>query len=318
MYITGHHAYVRPSLPAAVDPQWGIPPTSDDDALARELVLDIVQMGLDIAGIIDPTPISDGASGLISLSRGDWFGAGISIIGMVPYVGDAAKLGKLGRYAETLTKALELAQRSPAFAKAVAAPMKKLREAFADIPLEQLPAPVRDALGVLKDKINNFARISVHQIEKDIGKNKITWSQNAFGETIGVRATLRQVFYRARREANELKAQTQAAGRGIDGDVGGHIIGHRFAKDQGIHNLFPQNANFNNSAFKKMENEWADWINKKGGSVEVDIKLIGGGGRPDKVDVTYMLIDSNGRRIDQFSRILENTSGQIFNRQYFK
>jgi len=53
-----------------------------------------------------------------------------------------------------------------------------------------------------------------------------TWSQNAFGETIGVRATLRQVFYRARRDALELKAQTQAAGRGLDGDVGGHIIGH--------------------------------------------------------------------------------------------
>jgi len=318
MYITGHHTYVRPSLPAAVDPQWGIPQTNDDDALARELVLDIVQMGLDIAGIIDPSPICDGASGLISLSRGDWLGAGISVIGMAPYVGDVAKLGKLGRYGETLTKALELAQRSPAFAKAIAAPMKKLREAFADIPLEQLPAPVRDALGVLKDKINNFARISVHQIEKNIGKNKITWSQNAFGETIGVRATLRQVFYRARRDALELKAQTQAAGRGINGDVGGHIIGHRFAKDQGIHNLFPQNANFNNSAYKKIENEWADWINKKGGSVEVDIKLIGDSSRPDTIDIMYVLMDSNGRHIDTISGKFKNTSGQIFHRHYFK
>ena len=34
-----------------------------------ELVLDITQMGLDIVGIFDPTPISDGASGILSLAR---------------------------------------------------------------------------------------------------------------------------------------------------------------------------------------------------------------------------------------------------------
>ena len=63
-----------------------------------DLALDITQMGLDIAGIFDPTPISDGASGLISLFRGDFLGAGISAVSMLPYLGDAAKLGgKLGR-----------------------------------------------------------------------------------------------------------------------------------------------------------------------------------------------------------------------------
>ncbi|MFD0345731.1 hypothetical protein ACFQ0M_05840 [Kitasatospora aburaviensis] len=50
-------------------------------------------------GIFDPTPISDGASGVVSLFRGDWMGAGLSVAAMVPYVGDAAakpaKLAKL-------------------------------------------------------------------------------------------------------------------------------------------------------------------------------------------------------------------------------
>ena len=68
---------------------------------AAELALDVTQMALDIVGLVDPTPISDGANGLISLARGDWLGAGISAVSMIPYVGDAAKLGKLGRYAET-------------------------------------------------------------------------------------------------------------------------------------------------------------------------------------------------------------------------
>ena len=67
---------------------------------AAELALDVTQMALDIVGLVDPTPISDGVNGLISLGRSDWLGAGISAVSMIPYVGDAAKLGKLGRYAD--------------------------------------------------------------------------------------------------------------------------------------------------------------------------------------------------------------------------
>ena len=83
------------------------PPPVDDAARAgarqadaAELALDVTQIALDIVGLVDPTPISDGVNGLISLGRGDWLGAGISAVSMIPYVGDAAKLGKLGRYAE--------------------------------------------------------------------------------------------------------------------------------------------------------------------------------------------------------------------------
>ena len=88
-----------------------------------ELALDITQMGLDIVGIFDPTPISDGASGLISLARGDFLGAGISALSMVPYVGDAAKVGKLGDFAQTLAKAVDAAKSSPEVAKAIAPAM---------------------------------------------------------------------------------------------------------------------------------------------------------------------------------------------------
>ncbi|HEX8119363.1 MAG TPA: hypothetical protein VF521_18945, partial [Pyrinomonadaceae bacterium] len=47
----------------------------------RELTLDLTQMALDLAGLIDPTPISDGANGIVSLFRGDLLGVGISALG---------------------------------------------------------------------------------------------------------------------------------------------------------------------------------------------------------------------------------------------
>ena len=301
------------------------PPPVDDAARAgarqadaAELALDVTQIALDIVGLVDPTPISDGVNGLISLGRGDWLGAGISAVSMIPYVGDAAKLGKLGRYSETMANAVDLAKANPAIAKQLGPAMEKLREAFGHIPLDKLPQPMREALAPIKSKLDDFARIGVHTVQTTVGRNSVEWTQNAAGETIRAKATLNEVFSGASRSSKEATAQGQAAARGIADDVGGHIIGHRFVKDQGIRNMFPQNAQFNNSAFRKLENEWADWISKKGGSVEVEVQLIGNATRPDKVHVKYSLIDADGQRVDKFSRSFENKAGQTYDRQYFR
>lgn len=282
-----------------------------------DLALDITQMGLDIAGIFDPTPISDGASGVISLFRGDFLGAGISALSMIPYVGDAAKLGKLGRYAETLAKAVDAAKSSPELAKAIGPAMEKLKGAIDAVPLDKLPDSLRNAVEPLKTKLDDFARVGVNQTTARVGKNDITWTQNAAGETVGARATLNEVFSGAKRSSSEVKDQATAAARGTTDDVGGHIIGHRFTKDQGIQNMFPQNANFNNSAFKKVENEWADWINKKGGSVDVNINLVGNSSRPDKVEVSYQLKDASGKVVHDIFESFKNQAGQTFDRRYF-
>ena len=82
-----------------------------------ELALDLTQVALDIVGIFEPTPFADGANTLISIGRGDWFGAITSAAGIIPYVGDAAKLGKLGRWAETVAKAVDAAASNPAAAR---------------------------------------------------------------------------------------------------------------------------------------------------------------------------------------------------------
>ncbi|MEU3823551.1 polymorphic toxin type 17 domain-containing protein, partial [Streptomyces sp. NPDC030392] len=56
---------------------------------------------LDVTGIFDPSPVSDGASGLLSLFRGDIEAAGLSAAALIPYAGDAlAKPAKFAKYLE--------------------------------------------------------------------------------------------------------------------------------------------------------------------------------------------------------------------------
>ena len=65
----------------------------DSGALGSTL-LDVFQNGLDGVGVFDPTPLSDGLNALIHAARGNYWDAGISVIAMVPFLGDLAKGGK--------------------------------------------------------------------------------------------------------------------------------------------------------------------------------------------------------------------------------
>lgn len=66
---------------------------------------EMAQAAVDLAGIIDPTPISDGISASMSLYKGDLIGAGLSLVSMVPFVGDAlAKSIKGPRTAARIAK----------------------------------------------------------------------------------------------------------------------------------------------------------------------------------------------------------------------
>jgi hypothetical protein len=67
--------------------------------------IDSLQTGLDAAGVIDPTPVVDGVNAAISIGRAfmdpgnagkHLANAGVSLVSMVPYVGDLAKLLKYG------------------------------------------------------------------------------------------------------------------------------------------------------------------------------------------------------------------------------
>ncbi|MDW8243207.1 MAG: RHS repeat-associated core domain-containing protein [Thermogemmata sp.] len=73
--------------------------------------LDWVLGGLDVLGVFDPTPICDGANALILLGRGDWTGAGLSAVSMIPYVGDVVgKGGKAVRCGKKVVDTTEAAK----------------------------------------------------------------------------------------------------------------------------------------------------------------------------------------------------------------
>lgn len=293
----------------------------------KELALDLTQMGLDVAGLFDPTPISDGANGVISLLRGDWLGAGISAVSMIPYLGDAAKLGKLGKWGETVMKAVQLAKTDSAFAKAVGPALSKISDAIGAAPqavLDRLPQSARDTLGGMKREIDQLGAVAAKKADDvaaagvhsaKVGDNSVTWTLDASGRPTSASATLSELQPKgAARGSDELSAQDKVRGRGLDDDDAGHIIGHRFLGDQGVRNMFPQNFNFNRSAYKTMENEWAAWIDA-GGTVKVNVALKGGtADRPAQVGVVYEVLNAQGKRVFKNSELFDNAAGQVFDR----
>jgi len=139
--------------------QTNLQQTGDDPALDHEkteLLLDLTQMGLDIAGLIDPTPISDGVNGVISLFRGDWLGAGISAVSMIPYIGDLAKAGKLPKVLKSVERAVEIASKDAKFAERLRPVLRKIKEGLDAVPFEKLPDSIRKPLEAMKTKIDNF------------------------------------------------------------------------------------------------------------------------------------------------------------------
>jgi len=92
--------------------------------LNNDLKFQLVQTAVDVAGIADPTPISDAIGAAMSLSTGDFIGAGLSLISIVPYAGDAlgktAKGARAAKKINGLRKSIETAITSTNLAKKLA------------------------------------------------------------------------------------------------------------------------------------------------------------------------------------------------------
>ena len=59
------------------------------DAANKELKWEAAKTAADVAGLIDPTPISDTIAAGMALSDGDFLGAGLNLVSWIPYLGDA-------------------------------------------------------------------------------------------------------------------------------------------------------------------------------------------------------------------------------------
>jgi hypothetical protein len=90
---------------------------------------EIAQAAVDAAGVVDPTPISDGVSAVMSLAKGDWWGAALSAVSMVPYLGDA--VAKTAKGARAIKKLKELTDAIAGATKRLDA-LKSARKALDD------------------------------------------------------------------------------------------------------------------------------------------------------------------------------------------
>ena len=123
---------------------------SVENTQQQEIALDLAQLTLDITGILDPTPLSDGTNMLISLTRGKWTDALISGVSLLPYLGDLAKLAKLRDYSDTVRLAKQIAKTDPAWRRVLRemfTPLKALLDNVAKTGADTLPTKVLSGSG---------------------------------------------------------------------------------------------------------------------------------------------------------------------------
>lgn len=102
------------------------------------------------------------------------------------------------------------------------------------------------------------------------------------------------------------KAQTEAGGADrLSTDQGGHYVGRRFDGPTEAFNHFAQDRNFNNSAYKRLENSWQKLL-ENGHSVRVEIvpTYVGQSLRPTTITVRQWV---NGVR--QPPMVFQNAAG---------
>ena len=86
---------------------------------------------LDIAGFFDPTGISDAANASYQFSKGRYFDGVMSLVSIISYAGDLAKLTRVGRDVRIISDAVSLAGRGGGLTKSLRTNMIR---AFGDAP----------------------------------------------------------------------------------------------------------------------------------------------------------------------------------------
>jgi hypothetical protein len=147
----------------------------------------------------------------------------------------------------------------------------------------------------------------------------LTTPVDASGNTLSAQGTLLEDFGGGTRSSAEVQAQANAAANGLATDQGGHLVAYRFLPEQGSINLFPQDANFNVSAYKTLENDYARYVDA---GYQVDFEHTLGAfdpvtGRPGTVNVDFAVTDANGNVVDSFSKLFDDMSEQTYLRRMY-
>jgi hypothetical protein len=80
----------------------------------------------------------------------------ISVIGIVPYAGDLAKVAKIPRYMQTVEGTVQLAGKNEAFARLARPLLARLLSALDKLPLDHVSQSGRVAIGRMRNAIDDL------------------------------------------------------------------------------------------------------------------------------------------------------------------
>lgn len=238
-----------------------------------------VHGGLDALGFVPGLgAIPDLINAGIYAAEGDAVNAGLSAVAAIPFVGDAIKGGVLvGKGAHRLGS--EAAQQATQRAIKESA---ERGEKEASERLSKNAAERHASEQPLAPKTDNGAKIQPQRPTTHT-KNGYTYQLDSHGRVTKVEGTLTLNKSQTRNQ----NAQKKAGGKDrLPDDQGGHFVGRRFDGPTDEMNHFAQNGNFNNSAYKKLENSWEKALkDNKDVRIEINPRYNGDSLRPDKVTI---------------------------------
>lgn len=257
-----------PTAVPATQANSAIEAETQEEGITGEHVLDGLQLGLDVVGLIPVVgEAADIISAGISLARGDYVGAGLSLLSAIPFVGYAGTAGKATRYGAKMAEASGKVGKEAADRAAKEAAERKVREEAA----KQTSLKTEDGAKIRPKKPTSFT------------KNGYKYDLDDKGRVLKVGGNLKLNKSQARNQ----NAQRNAGGKDrLPDDQGGHFIGRRFEGPKDEVNHFAQNGNFNNSSYRKLENSWERMLkDKKDVRIEITPKYTGESLRPDTLKV---------------------------------
>ena len=86
----------KPERHGQLGQMFPFPQEGENKGQGDSWIWDYLHGALDAAGTVEPTPICDSVNALLYLLRGKWSDAGLTSLGVIPYFGDWAKVGKYG------------------------------------------------------------------------------------------------------------------------------------------------------------------------------------------------------------------------------
>lgn len=151
--------------------------------------------------------------------------------------------------------------------------------------------------------------------------NDVTWTFDGEGRPVQAEGTLTWTPGSSRHRAGDVTENTAQSDfrtdNGLDSEHHtGHIFAYRFVHGHGPVNMFPQEANFNVSAYARLEQEWADWLDHDM-DVDISIELAPAGTQfPEQVTVDYSVTDPETGTLvyDPRVTVFDNEPGQLFDR----